>query len=168
MTLVMTDGVAFATTPAAFEAVLYPNQPPPARSLLTLLALVAATAIGVGIGFFLAGAWPVAGFLGIEVVLLTAALIWARKVSGYAEHIRLDDSGLHVSSMAGRRVLRRWHFEPYWVQVQLDQERPGEPALRLAAHGRRLTIGRFLNADERRDVARALQAALAAYRPAAG
>lgn len=162
----MTDGMAQQAVPAAFEAVLYPNQPPPARNLVLLLVLVAGVAIGVGIGFFLAGAWPVLGFLGLELVLLVGALLWARKVATYAEHIRLDASGLHVASVAGRRVLRRWRFEPYWVQVRLDEDRPGEPTLRLAAEGRTLTIGRFLNARERSEVAAALEQALARFKPA--
>lgn len=160
----MMDGLGAANDPAAFEAVLYPNQPPPARSLAVLLAAVFGVAIGVSIGFFLAGAWPVVGFIGIELMLLAVCLIWARRMARYAEHIRLDDTGLHVWTMAGRRTLRSWRLEPYWVRVRLDEARPGEPVLRLVAHGHTLTIGRFLNADERSDVAAALEAALVRYR----
>lgn len=160
----MMNGLGSANDRAAFEAVLYPNQPPPARNLAVLLAAVFGVAIGVSVGFFLAGAWPVVGFIGIELLLLAVCLIWARRMASYAEHIRLDDTGLHVWTMAGRRMLRSWRLEPYWVRVRLDEARPGEPALRLTAHGRTLTIGRFLNADERNDVAAALEAALVRYR----
>jgi uncharacterized membrane protein len=160
----MTDGPGAPGDPAAFEAVLYPNQPPPARNLAVLLAAVFGVAIGVSIGFFLAGAWPVVGFIGIELILLAACLIWARRMATYAEHIRLDDTGLHVRTTAGRRTLRSWRLEPYWVRVRLEEVRPGEPVLRLTAHGHTLTIGRFLNADERSDVAAALEAALVRYR----
>jgi uncharacterized membrane protein len=160
----MTDGPGAPGDPAAFEAVLYPNQPPPARNLAVLLAAVFGVAIGVSIGFFLAGAWPVVGFIGIELILLAACLIWARRMATYAEHIRLDDTGLHVRATAGRRTLRSWRLEPYWVRVRLEEVRPGEPVLRLTAHGHTLTIGRFLNADERSDVAAALEAALVRYR----
>ena len=160
----MTEARGARGDSAAFEAVLYPNQPPPARNLAVLLATVFGVAIGVSIGFFLAGAWPVVGFIGIELVLLAACLVWARRMATYAEHIRLDDQGLHVWTMAGRRILRRWRLEPYWVRVRLDEARPGEPVLRLTASGRTLTLGRFLNAAERSDVAAALEAALARYR----
>jgi len=154
--------------PSTFEAVLYPNQPPPARSLVILLALVFGVAIGVSIGFLLAGAWPVVGFMGAEVVLLAVCLVLARRVATYAEHIRLDDQGLHVRTTAGKRTLRTWRFEPYWVRVRLDETRPGETALRLTAHGRSLTIGRFLNQQERTDVAAELEAALRHYREVPG
>jgi uncharacterized membrane protein len=160
----MTDGRAARNDPAAFEAVLYPNQPPPARNLVVLLAAVFGVAIGVSIGFFVAGAWPVVGFIGLELVLLAVCLIWARRTARYAEHIRLDDSGLHIKTTAGERTLRQWRFEPYWVRVRLEEARPGEPALRLSAHGRTLTIGRFLNAEEQSDVAEALETALGRYR----
>lgn len=150
--------------PAAFEAVLYPNQPPPARSLVLLVVAVSGVAIGTGIGFFLAGAWPVSGFIGIELALLVAALVWARRGARYQEHVRLDASGLHVWARAGRRPLRHWRFEPYWVRVRLDPDRRGGQALRLAAHGRTLTLGRFLTSEERSAFAQALGRALDAHR----
>ena len=160
----MTDACCAPDDPPAFEAVLYPNQPPPARNLVILLAAVFGVAIGVSIGFFLAGAWPVVGFIGVELLLLAVCLVWARRMATYAEHIRLDDTGLHIETTTGRRTLRRWRFEPYWVRVRLDEVRPGEPALRLTAQGRTLTIGRFLKPEERSDVAAALEQALARYR----
>lgn len=163
----MTDAICAKNDPPAFEVVLYPNQPPPARNLVILLAAVFGVAIGVSIGFFVAGAWPVIGFIGVELLLLVVCLVWARRMAAYAEHIRLDDTGLHIETVTGKRTLRRWRFEPYWVQVRLDEVRPGEPALRLAAHGRTLTIGRFLKPEERSDVAAALQQALTRYRHAA-
>jgi uncharacterized membrane protein len=154
--------------PSTFEAVLYPNQPPPARSLVILLAAVFGVAIGVSIGFLLAGAWPVVGFMGVELVLLAVCLVLARRMASYAEHIRLDDAGLHIRTTAGSRTLRTWRFEPYWVRVHLDEPRPGETALRLTAHGRSLTIGRFLSAQERTDVAAELEAALRRHRALPG
>ncbi len=160
----MRDGKVLGGEQATFEAVLYPNQPPPARSLVLLLVAVFGVAFGVGVGFLLAGAWPVVGFMGLELVLLVACLVWARRLARYAEHIRLDAEGLVVRTTAGRRTLRTWRFEPYWTRVQLDETRPGETALRLTAHGRSLTIGRFLNPQERTDVAAELDAALRRHR----
>jgi uncharacterized membrane protein len=160
----MSDGRAAGADPAIFEAVLYPNQPPPARSLVILLIGVFGVAIGVSIGFLLAGAWPVVGFMGAELLLLAVCLVWARRMAGYAEHIRLDRSGLVVRTTAGRRTLGSWRFEPYWTRVRLDQARPGEPILRLTDQGRTLTLGRFLNAQERADVAAELEAALRRHR----
>jgi uncharacterized membrane protein len=160
----MSDDSAAADQPTTFQVVLYPNQPPPARSLVILLVGIFGVAIGTSIGFILAGAWPVVGFLGVELVLLVVCLIWARRMARYAEHIRLDDGGLFIRTTAGERTLRTWRFEPYWTRVQLAEIRPGETALRLSAHGRTLTIGRFLNGKERTDVAAELEAALRRHR----
>ncbi len=160
----MTDEGSEWTAPAAFEAVLYPNQPPPARSLVLLVVAVAGVALGLGIGFFLAGAWPVAGFVGIELALLIAALLWTRRGARYREHVRLDRTGLHVRAVAGNRLLREWRFEPYWVRVRLEPARHGERLLQLSAHGSTLTLGRFLTSDERCAFAAALNRALGDYR----
>ena len=161
----MTDHASTGTGPAAFEAVLYPNQPPPTSAMVLLVVSVASVGLGVGIGFFLAGAWPVSGFVGIELGLLIAALLWTRRSARYREHVRLDDTGLHVRAIAGNRLLREWRFEPYWVRVRLEPVRHGERLLQLSAHGRTLTLGRFLTSDERCDFAAALDRALGQYRP---
>jgi uncharacterized membrane protein len=78
--------------------------------------------------------------------------------------VRLDESGLHVRAVAGNRLLREWRFEPYWVRVGLEPARHGERVLQLRAHGRTLTLGRFLTSDERCDFAAALNLALGQYR----
>lgn len=162
----MTDDASARTDPAAFEAVLYPNPPPPTSSLVLLVVAVASVALGVGIGFYLAGAWPVSGFVGVELGLLIAALLWTRRNARYREHVRLDGSGLHVQALAGKRLLREWRFEPYWVRVRLEPGRHGERLLQLSAHGRTLTLGRFLTSDERADFAAALNRALGQHRQA--
>ncbi len=160
----MTDDASARTDPAAFEAVLYPNPPPPTSSLVLLVVAVGGVALGVGIGFYLAGAWPVSGFVGVELGLLIAALLWTRRNARYREHVRLDESGLHVRALAGQRLLREWRFEPYWVRVRLEPARHGERLLQLSAHGRTLTLGRFLTSDERSDFADALNRALGQHR----
>lgn len=164
----MTDDASAGTGPAAFEAVLYPNQPPPTSSLVLLVVAVASVAVGMSIGFYLAGAWPVSGFVGLELGLLIAALLWTRRGARYHEHVRLDDTGLHVRAIAGNRVLRAWRFEPYWVRVGLEPVRHGERVLQLSAHGRTLTLGRFLTSAERCDFAAALNRALGRYRENSG
>lgn len=164
----MIDDASARAGPAAFEAVLYPNQPPSTSALVLLVVAVAGVALGVGIGFALAGAWPVSGFVGIELGLLIAALLWTRRGARYREHVRLDDTGLHVKAIAGNRLLREWRFEPYWVRVRLEPVRHGERLLQLSAHGRTLTLGRFLTSDERSDFAAALNRALGRYRQGGG
>jgi uncharacterized membrane protein len=149
---------------APFEAVLYPNPPLGDAGLFALMLAVAAVSAGLGAAFALAGAWPVTGFLSVDVLLLWLAFRACRRRARRSELIRLDDSGLYVRRFEfdGRSV--DWRFDPYWVRVELDENQRPSPPLVLSASGRALRIGQFLTADERRDLACALREALAGYR----
>ncbi|MCS6877253.1 MAG: DUF2244 domain-containing protein [Geminicoccaceae bacterium] len=153
-----------SSAPPPFRAVLYPNRSlGPYGAAIVLLAFAAVSG-ALGCVFALLGAWPVTGFLGLDVLLLVLATRVVRRRARLREEIRLDRSGLWVSRIDpdGREECVR--FEPYWVRVQLEEPDPASVRLWLRSHGRRLRIGAFLNADECRELAVALDRALAPYR----
>ena len=149
---------------AVFEAVLYPNQPASRAAFIALMAAVSSVCLGLGIGFVLAGAWPVSGFLGLDVLLLYLAFRHARRSGRRRELIRLDGEGLRVRRIEADGASAEWRFEPYWVRVHMDDPPRRDSLLTLASHGRRLVIGLFLTPDERLDLARSLEQALRRYR----
>lgn len=147
-----------------FEAVLYPNPPLGDTGLFLLMLAVALVSAGLGAAFVLAGAWPVAGFMGLDVLLLAFAFRVCRRRSRHCELIRLDDNGLHVRKVRPDGRFADWRFDPYWVRVRLDEPpRPNSPLV-LSASGQTLRIGQFLTAEERQGLAQALRSALAFYR----
>jgi uncharacterized membrane protein len=148
----------------AFEAVLYPNRSLGRSGFIVLMLSVSSVAVALGLVFALAGAWPVSGFLGLDVLLLHLAFRSVRRQSLRREHIRLDASGLHVRRVEPDGAWRDWRFEPYWVRVDMDDPPRRGSLLTLASHGLRLRVGAFLTPEERLDLARALRAALRRYR----
>lgn len=149
---------------APFHVVLYPNHSLGPWGASGVLLVAAAVSGALGSAFALAGAWPVTGFLGLDLVLLAAAFLVARRRSRRREEIRLDASGLHLLRIEPDGSARTVRLEPYWVRVQLEQPSPLTARLWLRSHGRRLRIGAFLTAEEVRGLARALERALLAHR----
>lgn len=149
---------------AAFEAVLYPNQPLGRPGFIVLMIAVSSVSAALGAAFALLGAWPVAGFLGLDVLLLYTAFRHIQRRSHRRELIRLDASGLHVRRVEPDGAATEWRFEPHWVRVQMDDPPRRDSLLSLVSHGRRLVIGPFLTPEERLDLARSLDQALRSYR----
>ena len=143
-----------------FDAVLYPNRSLGSGGFVILMLAIALVSGTIGAGFVLAGAWPVTGFLVLDVLLLYLAFRWNRREGRRAELIRLDGDGLTVRRIEPDGRQRQWRFEPHWVQVSIDQPVRPDSQLVLSSHGRRLVIGAFLGVEERAQVARALRAAL--------
>ena len=107
-----------------------------------------------------------AGFCGLEVLLIWGAFELNYRSGKAHETVRLDQENLVVTHVDAGGRATVWRFEPAWVRVSLD--RPGEEdsTLSLASHGRRLVIGAFLTPKERTEVADALGDALRRWRNA--
>ena len=55
-------------------------------------------------------------------------------------------------------------LEPFFTRVELEETPLGDALLFLSARGRRLRVGQFLSAPERREVGALIREALARYR----
>lgn len=143
-----------------FEAMLYPNRSLGRTGFIVLMLAMSSVSVALGVAFTLVGAWPVAGFLGLDILLFYLAFRMVRRRTEQREIIRLDPSGLYVRRVAPGGTCQDWRFEPYWVRVDMDDPPRRDSRLTLASHGRRLHIGSFLTPEERLDLAQALRAAL--------
>jgi len=149
---------------ALLDEVLRPSPPLPPKVLLWILAGVAVVNL-LFVAYFLSrGAWPVAPFMGLDVV----ALGWAFRASTVAaqreERVVLTPSELSVERRFPRKPLRAWTFNPYWVRVEMDDPPEHQSQLTIWSHGKFLRIGQFLAPDERARFAQALKSALRAAR----
>ena len=152
---------ATAARAPSLDLVLYPHRSLSPVGFWLLMGLVAGVSFGAGLGFYLAGAWPVLGFLGLDVVLIYVAFRLSYRSGRVVETIRMRSSDLVVRRTSARGKVSTWSFQPYWLRVELEEghHRPGH--LALCSHGQRLVIGAFLAPEERREVAKALREALA-------
>ena len=147
-----------------FDVVLTPHRSLPPAGFAIMMAGVIGVAFVGGIVFLMRGAWPVTGFGVIEVGLFYLMFRLNYRSARMHERLRLTDDALEVERHEVGGRVRRWTFQPYWLQV--DMEDPPEPtsALLLRSHGKSLAIGAFLSPDERLDLAKALRAELARLR----
>ena len=145
-----------------FDAVLTPHRSLSPLGFLLLMTALVTVSFLAGAFFLVAGAWPVAGFLGLDVLLVYIAFrINYRRARTY-ETLHLTRRALSVRRVDPSGRERRWQFTPAWLQVLLDDRRASP--LTLRSHGKSLAIGGFLTAEERRGLAEALTAALAEAR----
>jgi uncharacterized membrane protein len=147
-----------------FDAWLRPHRSLTRRGLALVLALAAIPAFAMAIVFMSLGAWPVSGFLGLDVVLLWGAFRLNTLAAREAERVRLSETELTVDRHAADGRKEHWSFQPNWLRVTVDDPPKPESQLLLSTHGQSLAIGRFLPPAERLEVALALGAALRRWR----
>ncbi|MGI9420801.1 MAG: DUF2244 domain-containing protein [Geminicoccaceae bacterium] len=159
----MIDADESLAAPPDFQVVLYPNRSFGPSGFALMMGLVVLVSVLVGAGFALVGAWPVVGFLGLDVLLLYLAFRWNFRESSRADFISLDEHCLSVRRIMPNGEPREWHFETAWVQVVLEKRR-----LLLRSRGDELAIGLYLTAAERASLADALKDAIRARNEAPG
>ena len=147
--------------PTLFSARLTPHRSLNRTGFQVLMGFLSVVSFATGIAFLLMGAWPVFGFLGLDVLVI----YWAFRVNfrraAATEEITVTPLELRVRRVSHRGHVAEWVLNPLWVQ--LDQKIHAEfgiERLYLVSRGRRVSIGNFLGADEKASFAKALLAAL--------
>lgn len=112
--------------------------------------------------FFLIGAWPVVGFMGIDVLAVLIAFRASHRSARAYEDVEVTTLELTVAkvSAAGRRA--EWRFNPNWVRLRRkDHEDFGLLRVDLVSGGRALEVAGFLGPDQKAAFADRLGRALA-------
>jgi uncharacterized membrane protein len=147
--------------PAIFSAVLTPNRSLGRRGFRILMLVLGLASFVTGMVFLLAGAWPIFGFCGLDVL----AVYWAfqvsyRRASAY-EQVTVTPSELTVRKVSHHGRISEWTLNPLWVRLdRVVHAEFGIERLFLVSHGRRLAIAGFLGPQEKESFASALSAAL--------
>jgi uncharacterized membrane protein len=147
--------------PTIFSAVLTPHRSLSPTGFLIVMTVLGGISFVSGMAFLIAGAWPVFGFFGLDVLLV----YWAFRAnyrSGRAyEEVTVTPSELTVRKVSHHGRVREWTLNPVWVRLDRDiHEEFGIERLFLVSHGRRLSIAGFLGPGEKESFAHALSAAL--------
>ena len=143
-----------------FEAVVRPHRSLDAFGFKLLMAVLIAANSAFGIFMLLRGAWPVAGFLGLDVLGVYIAFRLSYAQAAAFERITISGNDLVVAQVNARGRGREWRCPSYWASVGLDEENDERGVLTVGSHGKRIEIGAFLHPDERADLGRQLRAAL--------
>jgi len=140
-----------------YSVVLRPHRSSSVGAIRTVICLVALAWFVVGIVFVAVGAWPVAPFLGLEMLLLYGAFRLSDRAGNALEAINLTDNALTVRRVNFWGKQKQFSFPPYWLQVNFDEPPSNLSLLELRSHGNSLVIGTFLQPRERLELARVLR-----------
>lgn len=146
-----------------FSAVMTPNRSLGKRGFGILMLVVAGISFVAGLVFAIAGAWPITGFFGLDVLLI----YWAFRVNyrdGRAyEQIVVTPTELMFRKVSPRGAVTEWRCNPLWVKLDWDtHEEFGVQQLHLVSRGERRAIASFLSPEEKEGFGKALQSAIAA------
>jgi uncharacterized membrane protein len=146
-----------------FDAVITPYRSLSPRGLTWLMAFFVVVTTAMSVPFYLMGAWPVLGFLGLDLVLVYLAFRYHNAKARAYERIMISRLELMFLSVTWRGKARERHFNPAWARLEREEHPEfGIEKLEIVQGKTRVEIASQLGREERAEFAAAFQKALSA------
>ena len=148
-----------------FSATLTPHRSLGRRGMMLIVGAVAGLSCSIGSFVWWLGAWPVIGFMGMDVAAIALAFHFNARAARAVEEVTVSRTQILIRKVAANGRSHEVRFNPLWVKLEVEKdEDEGVMRIALRVRDRHLRIGAFLNPEDRTSFARALGAALATAR----
>jgi uncharacterized membrane protein len=144
-----------------FATSLVPHRSLSPQGFRWLIRGAIAANLAIGLPMLILGAWPVMGFMGLDIWLLWWLFKRSYLDARRSETLLLTDRELLVDRVAPDGAREQLRLDAYWLRIEWEEK---DERLVLSSRGNRAVIGRFLAPSERRNVRDQLEAALAEMR----
>ncbi len=145
-----------------FAAEITPHRSLTPRAFLFVMVAFAGLCTVLSVPFYLMGAWPVLGFLGLDVLALWIAFRLSFAQARACERIVLTYVELFVEKISQHGLKREWRFNPLWVRVRTERDEDfGMTRIAVAERGAEIDVAGALSPHEREEFADAFGRALA-------
>ena len=156
-----TDGVPDPGAQCLMNVRLTPHRSLTARNVRLVMVLFSLVGLVSSIPFVLMGAWPVAGFMGLDVLLLYLAFQANFRAARAYEHVVVTPLELLLAKVSARGLRREFRFHPAWVRLNKEEhEEFGIQRLSLRSRGASVEVAGFLGPDAKATFAAGLTQAL--------
>ena len=144
-----------------FAATLTPHRSLTSKGKRIVIGLVVALAIIPGLIFYVAGAWPVAAFMGADVLAIYAAFTLTMRTGKVQEVLTLWPAALELKKVDAKGTEEVMNFTPAGVKFVIDRDfNERVTGLWLKSDGKRVPLGTFLSTDEKLSLSKAFGTAL--------
>lgn len=148
-----------------FSVRLKPHRSLTQRNFHVLMAIFSGASFFSTLPFIFLGAWPVAGFMGLDVALFYWAFRANFRAARAYEEVQVTFFELIFAKVNASGQRAEWRFNPAWVRLEREEhEEFGTQRLALVSRGKAVEIGSFLGPEDKADFATSLSQALAEAR----
>ena len=144
-----------------FAATLTPHRSLTPNGKRVVIGLVSALALVPGIIFYLVGAWPVVGFMGLDVLAIWAALTISMRSGKLQEVVTLWPTSLELKRVDAKGTEEVLAFVPQNVRFLVDRDyNERVTGLWLKEQDKKIPLGAFLSTDEKLSLSKVFGTAL--------
>lgn len=148
-----------------FAARIHPHRSLSQQNFRVLAMVFCGACFFTSLPFVLLGAWPVAGFMGLDVLIFWWAFRANFRAARAYEDVCVTPLELTVSKVSPRGERAEWRWSPLWVRlIRQEDAEYGVQRVALVSRGCEVEVGAFLGPDAKARFAAGLSSALAQAR----
>lgn len=121
-----------------------------------IIGFFAIALTGLSLGFMMLGAWPVVGFLGLEIGIVWLAFRMNYRAGQLVEKVHISTSGVTIERTDWKGSSKQHTLDSPWVSAELFPPKAKRKKLLLKMHAESFEIGAFLPPVEKPALAKAL------------
>jgi uncharacterized membrane protein len=145
-----------------FKALLTPHRSLGRTGFAVLMGALLFAWLATGAIFLAQGAWPVFGFVGLDVLLVYVCFRLNYRAARAREEVSVSRTSLDIRKVAPSGRAEAHHFNPTWARLAIARhDEIGITRMVVEGQGRSVAVGGFLNPDDRESFATAFSRALA-------
>ncbi len=148
-----------------FAVTILPHRSLSQKAFRLVMTLVCLSTVVSSMPFIILGAWPVAGFFGLDLLALYIAFRVNFAQARAFEEVAVSRLEVLVRKVSHRGETREWRFNPVWTKIEERRHAEfGLQGLMLVSRGEAVPIAQSLSPHERESFAQAFGLALAKAR----
>ena len=145
-----------------FRALLTPHRSLGRTGFAILMGALLFGWLATGAFFLSHGAWPVFGFFGLDVFLVYIAFRMNYRAARAREEVSVSRTALDIKKTAPSGRSQAHRFNPFWARFSVSRhDEIGITRMAVESREESVSIGSFLNPDDRESFAAAFSSALA-------
>ena len=143
---------------------IFPHRSLSKKGFHLLMILVAFICLTAGFIFWYLGAWPVFGFLGLDIILIYAAFKLNYRSGNMYERLFIISKKLKILRSLPSGKVQIWELNPYWAQANLIEINNHQSQLIIKSKNKAVSIGSFLNSYDKKKLEKKITYSLKNYR----
>ena len=145
-----------------FRALLTPYRSLGRTGFIVLMSVLGVIWLGTGLFFLSIGAWPVFGFFGLDMLAIYIAFRLNYRAARAREEVTVSRLALDIVKVEPSGRSEKHSFNTFWARFRVARhEEIGITGMAVEGQGRQVSLGSFLNPDDRESFATAFSRALA-------
>ena len=122
-----------------------------------VLIILGGFGLVISVGFMMFGAWPVFGFMALDVLLIYIALRAQYRRSDLGQEITISNDEIEIKYFKAGTCINTILFNRYWAKLEHLNSFDRQSKLMFSSHGKFSEIGEFLSLKEKQKIAADLE-----------